>query len=157
MLKRIMACMLFLLGWAVLPSLATAMDAPPGRWWRMPRVAEALKLTDEQKSRLDKLFVDSRRHLIDLRSGVEKERFELINLFESESLDDAAVTQQFNKLQTARTKLDAERLNFFLEVRKILGLEGFQKLRFMHRQFKERKAGGREPGMGNRHRPDLDE
>ena len=50
---------------------------PPGRWWRIPRVAQRVDLTDAEKERLDTLFVESRRKMIDLKNDVERQRFEV--------------------------------------------------------------------------------
>src|ERR1035438_1940529 len=43
-----------------------------GRWWNNPKVAEQLKLTDEQKKAFDDILMQHRTTLIDLRGNVEK-------------------------------------------------------------------------------------
>lgn len=68
-------------------------------------MSEQLNLSEEEKSKLDKIFVESRRKLIDLKSSVEREQFELENLLESEVLDEAAVMEQFKRLEKARGNL----------------------------------------------------
>lgn len=83
----------------------TTKNAHLGKWWHNPRVSEQLNLSEEEKSKLDKIFVESRRKLIDLKSSVEREQFELENLLESEVLDEAAVMEQFKRLEKARGNL----------------------------------------------------
>ena len=84
--------------------------------------------------------MDNRRKLIDLKSVVEKERFELENLLESETLDEAAVMNQYDRLEKARSKIAAERFRFLLEVRKVVGHERFQQIKIRFKKFrKERK------------------
>ena len=110
-----------------------------GKWWRLPNIAEKLQLNDAEKKELDRLYVDNRRTLIDLKSVVEKERFELNNLMEQTALDENAVMKQFNKLEKARANLAAERFRFFLGVRKVLGSERYQSLKMLFKTFLEKR------------------
>jgi Spy/CpxP family protein refolding chaperone len=112
-------------------------QVPAGKWWHMPGVAKKLELTDEHARQLDGLFVQNRMKLIDLKSALEKERFELQNLLDKDRLDEKVVLDQFARVQAARSKLDAERFYFLLEVRKILGLERFQHLEMLVKDFRE--------------------
>lgn len=145
MLRKTVFC-LVVLCLVLQPLLAAALEPPPGRWWRLPRAAERLKLTDEQKSRLDGLFEANRRNLIDLRSAVEKEQFELRNLLDAENLNEKAVEERFKKVQAARANLDAERFRYFLEVRKLIGYQKFQMLETLYREFRERNLPRNGPG-----------
>lgn len=117
------------------PTMAIAKDMhsgrimPRGKWWYDPQISVALNLNEAEKARLDEAFRNSRRKLIQLKSVVEGERFELGNLLEREALDEAAVMQQFKKLEEARTELSRERFNFLVEVRKILGHERFRRIK----------------------------
>jgi len=138
MWKAILCCMAVLV-WICMPHFSQAESIHPGRWWHMPQVSEDLHITDAQIQKLDELFLDNRRKLIDLKSEVEKERLELGNILEREPLDEAAVTAQFKDLQAARTNLSAERLRFILEVRRILTPEQFRQLGATYRQFREKR------------------
>ena len=80
------------------PTIALGQDLPSGKWWHNPKVSKQLNLNEAEKSRLDQEFVDSRRTLIELKSSVERERFELENLLEKEALNEAAVMEQFPTL-----------------------------------------------------------
>jgi Spy/CpxP family protein refolding chaperone len=114
-------------------------DMPHGKWWHSPRASKELNLSDEEKSKLDKQFVESRRKMIDLKGSVEREQFELENLLESESLDKAAVMEQFKRLEKARTDLAAERFNFVMYVRETLGFERFQRIKMFHGKLRREK------------------
>jgi Spy/CpxP family protein refolding chaperone len=120
-------------------------DILPGKWWHMPRVAKKLELSKEEKKELDDLFVKSRRRLIDLKSTIEKERFELENLLESETLDETATMEQFKKLEKAREDLSTERFSFLLKVRKYLGFGRYQYLKTFFGEHQMRKR--HEQGM----------
>ncbi len=145
MLNKIHIGLLLLL-WLVLPAATLAQDMPSGKWWRIPRVAEQLNLSDEEKGALDELFLDSRRKLIDLKGAVERERLELEIVFEKESLDEPAVMERFKRLEDARANLATERFRFVLEVRKMIGYDRFQSLK----TFFTRLRRGRERPGGER-------
>ena len=111
-------------------------DLPMGKWWENPEIAKKLNLTDAEKAKLNEAFDKSHRKLIKLKSNVEADRFELGSLLDKKTLDEAAVMQQFTKLEKARTELAGERFSFLVEVRKILGQERYQTLK---QEGKERR------------------
>ena len=120
-------------------TIALGQDLPSGKWWHNPRISKQLNLNEAEKSTLDKEFVDSRRKLIELKSSVEREQFELENLLESEALNEAAVTEQFKKLEKARASLASERFNFLMQARKILGPERFQRIKMFYGKLRHQK------------------
>lgn len=133
--------------WILVPAISMGDNILPGKWWNNPKVAKKLELSKEEKKELDDLFVKSRRRLIDLKSAIEKEQFELENLLESETLDEAATMEQFKKLQKTRENLSTERFSFLIKVRKVLGFERFQYLKtfFGEYKLKKRHKQGRHP------------
>jgi Spy/CpxP family protein refolding chaperone len=133
MLKSLIASCLLLFVTAFAPA-ASAQSEPSGKWWHDPGIKAELDLKDGEIKKLDRLFKNSRRRLIDLKTKVEKAQFEYQNLMEAEPLDEAAVNRQFAKLEKARSKLAAERSRFLVEVRKILGHSRFQRLKQIYRQ-----------------------
>jgi Spy/CpxP family protein refolding chaperone len=137
---RAFLCWLVLLSFVLLPSISRGEDIYPGKWWRIPEVAEKLALTDAQKQQLDTLFMSNRGRLVELKSALERERTELNALLEKEPVDEAAIMTQLKKLESARTDLSSERLRFGLEVRKILGYERFQDLKSFFKAYREKRA-----------------
>ena len=128
MLRKLLYAALLLV-FLILPATAIAKNAGLGKWWRHPKVSEKLNLSEDEKSNLDKQFVDSRRRLIKLESALKSEQFELDHLLENESLQEKETVKQFDRLQKARTNLASEQFKFLLEIRKILGLERFRQLK----------------------------
>lgn len=112
----------------LLAPLAAAQTMPGGKWWKDPDIAKELQLTSGDVKQLDKLFVKSRRQMIELKNRVEKEQFEYQNLMESKTLDEAAINRQLQRLEQARSELNEERSRFVVEVRKILGSDRFLRL-----------------------------
>lgn len=128
-------------------------DLPMGKWWESPKMVKKLNLTDAEKAKLKEAFDKSHLKLIKLKSNVETERFELGSLLDKKTLDEAAVMQQFTKLEKDRTELARERFSFLVEVRKILGQERYQILKEEGRERRssrmqrrmERQGGPRPP------------
>ncbi len=137
MLSKIFST-LFLLVFVISPSVVTAKDFPPGKWWHSPQESEKLNLSDEEIKMLDKQFVDSRRKLIKLKSIVESEQFELGNLFDSENINQKEAMKQFDKLGQAKKNLSTEHFRLILEVRNILGLKRFRQLKELNKQRRQK-------------------
>ena len=135
---------MFLFVFAVSTTLAFGQEIPHGKWWYSRHSSEKLNLNDEEKSKLDNKFFESRLKLVDLKSAVEKERLQLDKLMESETLNEKAVIEKFKKLEAARASLSAERFGFVLEVRKILGFERFLQLNTTFRHLKKKSANKRQ-------------
>ncbi|MDY6843374.1 MAG: periplasmic heavy metal sensor [Thermodesulfobacteriota bacterium] len=127
------------------PTILLGKDVYPGKWWRIPRLAEYLALSEEEKAKLDNMFVENRRTLIDLKSALEKEQFELDNLLDKQSFDEDAIMKQFKKLEKAQSSLTHERFRFLLKVRNILGHERFNRLKATFKEYRERKLQGQKP------------
>lgn len=112
----------------VMPAQVFGQHMSSGKWWRIPDVAKSLKLSDKDVQQLEEAFRHSRRRLIQLKSQLEREQFELETLMDSKSLDDDAIHKQYERLEKARAELGMERFRFLLKVRKIVGYERFQEL-----------------------------
>ncbi len=149
MLSKVLSGMLLLI-LATSPTIAVGQDLPSGKWWRDQRMSKQLDLNKAEQSKLDQAFVNSRRKLIELKSIVEKERFELENILEKETLNEHAVTEQFKKLEKARASLAGEHFNFLIQVRKILGNERFRRIKMFygksrHQKMHRKMENGRAP------------
>jgi Spy/CpxP family protein refolding chaperone len=128
------ACgVLVFFGLALSAAAVSAQDAPSGRWWNSPQVTKQLNLTSGEKQQLESAYRDSRRKLIQKKSRVEAEQFELENLMGQPKIDEKAVRAQNRKLEKARSDLANEKFAFVVEVRKIIGHDRFQKLVNIHR------------------------
>jgi Spy/CpxP family protein refolding chaperone len=135
MLKRILIgiLMIFMIS---LPEFAGGQDIPTGKWWYNQKVVQNLSLTQGEIRQLDQLYVDSHRRLIELKNAVEREQFELDTLLGKKTVDDAAVRQQFKRLERARTDLADERLGFVIRVREIIGADRFQQLKTSYKKWR---------------------
>lgn len=119
----------------LLPAIARAdVDSPPGRWWRIPEMMEVLNLSPKEKQTLESLFTEKRKVLFQIKSEVERQRFELENILENPGFTKKAALGQFNRLEENRQRLARERFTYLLEVRKILGRDRYLRLMAMARE-----------------------
>lgn len=143
MLKKIFSglCLLVLM---LFPLTAMGQKSMPhGKWWYSENIVKKLDLTKGEINLLDNIYTQSRRKLIELKSEVEKERFEYETLMESEDMKESEVMSQAKKLETVRAKLSTERSRFLLEVRKVLGAERFRKLKSSFKEMRNPKTKGK--------------
>ena len=135
MLKKVLMASL-LIALISLPGIVAAQDGPSGKWWYNKKVVKNLNLTKKEVGQLDQLYEDSHRRLIDLKSAVKREQFELDTLVGKEPVDDAKVNKQFKRLEKARTDLADERLRFVIRVREIIGADRFQQLKTSYKDWR---------------------
>jgi Spy/CpxP family protein refolding chaperone len=128
MLRSVFSVILLII-FLIAPVIAAGQDVPTGKWWYNPKIQKNLNLSDNEVGKLDKLFANSRRKLIKLKSEVEHQQFELDQLLSQKTVNDAKVKKQFQKLEKARNKLANERLQFVIGVRNLLGPDRFQQLK----------------------------
>lgn len=122
------------------------LKMPHGKWWRMPEVAKKLELTSEEQQKFDDLFVQSRRRMIDLKSNVQKEKLEMEMILDQQNFDESACMDRFKKFQDARTNLTNERFRFLVEVRKLLGLDRYRRLKTEFRDRRVHRVKGQQEG-----------
>jgi hypothetical protein len=136
MLKRILLALFFLTA-PFFQSDAFSQEAVFGKWWHNPNLIRRVNLEGPERKLLDEKFLATQRRLIELKTGVEREQFELENLIEKETLHEDVIMAQFRKLEKAREDLSSERFRFLLEVRKIMGLQRFQTIKMVFEGFKQ--------------------
>jgi len=134
MLRNVFSVILLIL-FLIAPVIAAGQDVPAGKWWYNPKIQKNLGLSKKEVGKLDKLFANSRRKLIKLKSEVENEQFELDQLLGQKKGNDTKVKKQFQKLEKARNKLANERLQFVIGVRNLLGSERFQQLKSNYQKW----------------------
>ena len=119
------------------PGEMAQLKIPGGKWWKMPEVVKKLGITSEEQQKLDDLYVQSRRRMIDLKSNVKKEELELTIILDQKNFDESACMDQYKKLDSARDKLSNERFKFLVEVRKLLGLDRYRQLKTEFRNHRK--------------------
>ena len=146
------------MGFADMDRSRGSMKLPHGKWWRVPKIVEIQKITPEEQVKLDTLYIENRRQLIDLKGNLQKELLELEILFDQADFNQNACTRQYKKVQEARTKLSVERFKFVIQVRELLGLERFRQLESKYREFRKLRKGKRgKRGAVRKQKPPVQE
>jgi Spy/CpxP family protein refolding chaperone len=89
-------------------------------------------------------YIESRRRMLEIKGRVDAERFKLEELLSRPEIDATSIREQNRKMESARSELAAERFDFLLISREVLGHERFQKLTEIQRQWREERRRRRE-------------
>ena len=103
-----------------------------GEWWKNSELAQKLHLTDQQKTQLDKVFYDHRMKLIDFQADLEKQDLKLQTLLDEDTPNESQVSTQVDQELAAKSKLEREFTMMNLDLRKVLSVEQWRKLKDMH-------------------------
>ena len=104
-----------------------------GKWWKRPRVVQALGLSSAQTSELEKIFAKSRPKLIDLKADLEKKQFAYEQAMGADKVDRADVEAKIEAREQARARLQKELALMELDMKQVLTPEQREKVM----QFRE--------------------
>ncbi|MCP3955076.1 MAG: periplasmic heavy metal sensor [Desulfobacterales bacterium] len=153
-LKRILGSMVVIVTVLAIAGPAMARGASKWRWWQNDEIITQLNLSTDEIKALDGAYVESRSRLLTIKGRVEAERFKLEALLSRPEIDAAAIREQNRTMESARSELAAERLDFLLKSREVLGHERFQKLTEIQRQWREERRKRRQQKRKNQARQD---
>jgi Spy/CpxP family protein refolding chaperone len=142
--KRILAAALIAFAAA---SMKGQADMPEGKWWKRPRIAHEIGLTDDQAKRIEDIFVRERPKLIDLKANLEKRQFDLQTAVENNA-PRPEVEKKLDAVENARKDLQKTRVLMLLDIKNELKPEQWEKLRQMREDARERRnaRGGAQKG-----------
>ena len=91
----------------VLPAAAAPQRA---KWWQSEEVRNALELTDDTSATLEEIFRATRPALQDLMQKLKREERTLSDLIRGAEVGEAAVLQQIDRVEEARSALSRTRI-----------------------------------------------
>ena len=137
------------------PPMERAMRGDRGRWWNNPKIAEKLKLTDDQRKAMDQIFQGHREKLVDLRANVEKAEIEMEPLVRADQPNESTVLAQIDKVAQARAELEKANARFLFALRAKLTPDQWkqvQEFRQNHQEMRHNWGNGeRRPEIRNDH------
>lgn len=124
-------------------------------WWNNPRIAEQLKLTDDQRKAMDAIMLEHREKLIDLRANLERAELAMEPLMSADQPNDSAIVAQIDKVVQARGDLERANARFLLAIRDKLTSDQWKQVQAfraeggMHggQQRQQWRRDGQGPGM----------
>jgi Spy/CpxP family protein refolding chaperone len=115
-------------------------DLPPGKWWANKRVIAQLKLTSEQQSKIDALWVQNRRGLIDQKAELERCQLDLTELAGKELIDEALALRAFDRWQEAKHAIERSTFLMRVQIKNALSAEQQQQLETISVMLREQRA-----------------
>lgn len=112
-------------------------------------VADNLKLTAEQRTKVRQLVYDANQARVDIRARSSKAQMELRHLLSADTLDEKAALKAVDNLNAAEADLRKSRVQLVIQLRKVVTAEQWQQLLQMRRdRMRERREehGGPPPG-----------
>ena len=136
----------FALALFVLATTASAIDLPPGKWWRRPEVIQMLSLSEEQQNRIEAISVKAANELIDLRGEVEKSNVALRAELDQPQLNREAIRRIAVHLNEARGRLFERELMMLVDMRSVLTDAQWNRMRQTLERLPERQMQQRQNG-----------
>ncbi len=134
---------LILIALALVFTTTASAQLPPGRWWRVPEIVQALALSEEQQNRLETIFRGAANDLIDRRADVEKLNIALRGEIDRPQLDRQAIQRIAVRLSEARGRQFERELMMLVDMRAVLNDEQWSRLRSQLDRMREEKQAGR--------------
>ena len=87
---------------------------------RRDRIADILKLTDEQESMIDDLRYENQSQAIDKRSEMQKNKLEIRKMLDDGNIDESKLLSLVNKNSQIQANLKNERVKMWLDIYNLL-------------------------------------
>jgi len=130
-------------------SLALPPELPEGKWWKRPRLAAEINLTDDQAREIESIFSRTRPQLIDRKAELEKRQGELQDALEGNA-DRKTISAKVEAVENARAGLQKARILMVLDMKQVLKPEQWDRLVRMREQLRERRMDRLERFRGRR-------
>jgi Spy/CpxP family protein refolding chaperone len=101
---------------------------PPSRWWDDKHYAKTLHLRPDQKKRMDGLFDENRANLVNRYEALQQEEQKMETLSHAQTLDEAALFAQIDRVAQARADLEKATTHYMLQVRKEMDADQIKRL-----------------------------
>jgi Spy/CpxP family protein refolding chaperone len=109
-----------------------------GKWWKRPRIVQAIGLSTQQTAELEKIFAKSRPKLIDLKADLEKKQFAYEQAVAADKVDRAQVAALIEARELSRAQLQKELTLMELDMRQVLTPEQREKAQQLRAQLRQR-------------------
>jgi Spy/CpxP family protein refolding chaperone len=91
-------------------------------------VIQQLQLSPEQQQKIDSIWMNDRKELIDQKAEFDKSQLDLSELISKDTVDEQAALAAFDKMQAARRQLERETFLMRIRIKNVLTPQQQQKL-----------------------------
>jgi Spy/CpxP family protein refolding chaperone len=153
------AFLLTLSGWA-----SGAPPRHPPLWWRSEEIVKELRLTADQSARIDKIFQATRPELRQEYDELDRLEAKLSRLIEGDTLDEAGLARQIDRVETARANANKTRSLMLWSMRQVLTADQRVRLKALQTKLERRPVptdqsrqgpGGSKPDSETHKRPSF--
>jgi Spy/CpxP family protein refolding chaperone len=133
----------FLAGAFLLTLSSVALGAPPRHpptWWKSEEVVKELGLTADQSARIDKIFQATRPELRQEYDELDRLEAKLSRLIESDTIDEAALARQIDRVETARANANKTRSLMLWRMRQVLTADQRVRLKALQAKLERRQG-----------------
>ena len=100
-----------------------------GKWWLQPAIKDKLQLTLDQIEKINKIWIEHRKRIIDTRGEIEKTYLDLENLMDQAAVDKQEAYQLAERLGQLHAQQAEQRIKMTIDIRQELSVEQFDKLK----------------------------
>ncbi|MBW2005476.1 MAG: periplasmic heavy metal sensor [Deltaproteobacteria bacterium] len=158
MKKKILILTVFALIGSISLSLPNlfAFNSPmeSGKWWYRPGVKDTLQLTPDQIDTINKIWMEHKKRLIDIKSDIGKTYLDLENVMSQPMTDRQEAYKLAERLGQLHSQQIEKRIKMAIDIRQELSIEQFEKLKGLRREFAQRLR-EKGPQRGKKGRPKL--
>ncbi|MBP7865297.1 MAG: periplasmic heavy metal sensor [Acidobacteria bacterium] len=109
----------------------------PGKWWKHPRVVDDLKLTPDQVDRIESIFFDHSKKLVDLKGRLTKATMDLGRVSDNDNAPREAVLGALDLVLAARSELARATVIMQLDIRGQLTPEQRKELKHLRQLLRQ--------------------
>lgn len=139
----ITALMVLSMGW-LQARAQQELKEPPGKWWKNRQVITKLNLTRAQQDRIEDLWTQNRRILIDKKAELDKRTLDLSEILSRELAEEAAALKAYERVQAAKAEVEKEVFLMRIRIKNLLSQQ--QQLRL--EEVANRLRGGAQANRG---------
>ena len=134
-----------------------AFDTPigGGKWWYRPIVKDRLQLTPDQINKIDKIWIEHKKRIIDIKSDIGKAYLDLENLMGQPMVDRQEAYKLAERLGQFQARQTEERIRMAIDIRQELSVEQFEKLKGLRGELTKRLRKKKKSRRDKRARPKL--
>jgi len=125
-----------------------------GKWWYRPGVKDTLQLTPDQIDTINKIWMEHKKRLIDIKGDIGKTYLDLENMMSQPVTDRQEAYKLAERLAQLQSQQTENRIKMAIDIRQELSIEQFEKLKGLRREF-TRRLREKGPQAGKRGRPKL--
>jgi Spy/CpxP family protein refolding chaperone len=134
------AFLLALSGWA-----SGAPSRHPPLWWKSEEIIKELGLTADQSARIDKIFQAVRPELRQEYDELDRLEAKLSRLIEGDTLDEAGLARQIDRVETARANANKTRSLMLWRMRQVLTADQRVRLKALQAKLERRQLSADPP------------